>query len=82
MVFLNDHWGCFLALSINHNEFISEEGLKNERLETCLRCDRSVKADLPKLLSVFEIKCNACLCFVRLKAALSQSRCPLGRWRR
>lgn len=47
----------------------TEKTLYEKRLNTCLECERLIDG-----------MCNACGCYVELRAAKKDSRCPYKKW--
>jgi hypothetical protein len=45
----------------------------DDRLSACNSCDK-------KITKMYGGMCNVCGCVIKLKAALSNSTCPLGKW--
>lgn len=60
-----------VASAVAGREVLASEATKVARLATCAGCD---------LWRAAEGRCGSCGCITAAKAALADSRCPLGRW--
>ena len=47
----------------------ASEGLYEKRLERCKMCQRLING-----------MCNACGCFVEMRAAINHNKCPYDKW--
>jgi hypothetical protein len=50
---------------------IASKEVKKQRLDICNACDKFIAETS---------QCGECLCFMNIKAALSRSKCPIGKW--
>lgn len=64
--------GCrIVKAKFSREAVLLDEASVNARLAACAKCpefDAGIR------------QCNACTCFVDLKAQLAQERCPKGKW--
>lgn len=49
----------------------STTDVKSSRLQICKQCDKFEKSI---------DRCTECGCFMQVKAAIKQAKCPLGKW--
>lgn len=58
---------------LNSQPILAPSHVRQHRLRTCAECPH---------YDYHIAQCNACTCFVKLKAAMSFERCPLDKWGR
>lgn len=51
--------------------FIAQEREKERRLGVCKACEFIVLSDM---------RCTKCGCFMKVKAGMASSQCPIGKW--
>jgi len=56
---------------LNPNIGRVKDGVLEERLSACRSCDHFIR---------LSGQCKKCLCFMKLKAQLPHSECPIGKW--
>jgi hypothetical protein len=55
--------------------FIAPTQVQDQRTQTCVSCDKFALMPISKAM-----KCIECGCFIRMKVALTNAECPLGKW--
>lgn len=56
---------------LNRDPLLTEEKLKQERLDTCYKCEHYAQG-----------RCSLCGCYMDLKTAIHVMKCPDNRWKR